>query len=274
MKRTSRFNRPFLAKADLSDPYGESKALFYDLKYAHFRAYALETKTLNRLFGDCCHEKSILEIGCGTGSYLCEFHKLGWLVAGIDRSEHMVHCAEQKLQRCGCTTAELFVMDFLSDNARIQDKKYAASILLYYFLQHAPDYLAAATLLTKLRQSLLPKGSVVFEVVNEEVYAKKRASSRIGEVYELQCEPYTVRCFARSYYENNFKVVVLYFTIETPEGPLVHIDRHRLRVFSYHQLQNLCREAGLQVVDVYGAYDLSPFDIQTSDLAIFHCRVK
>ncbi len=54
--------------------------------------------------------KSVLELGCGTGQWLLELSRRGYLVAGVDISRDMLEFARAKLAEVGLT-AELFLKD-------------------------------------------------------------------------------------------------------------------------------------------------------------------
>ena len=52
--------------------------------------------------------------------------------------------------------------------------------------------------------------------------------------------------------------------IEVRDGETVHLFQEQVRVFSKDDLENLHRQAGLEVIAVFGDYNLGAFDEKTS----------
>jgi hypothetical protein len=52
--------------------------------------------------------------------------------------------------------------------------------------------------------------------------------------------------------------------IEVRDGDAVHAFQEQVRIFSREQLESLHRKAGLEVVAVFGDYNLGAFDEKTS----------
>lgn len=77
----------------------DAYARYYDLLYRD-KDYAAEAEYVAALIrGHSPQARRILELGCGTGSHAELLARLGFVVHGIDFSEHMVEQAQARKQR-------------------------------------------------------------------------------------------------------------------------------------------------------------------------------
>lgn len=73
-------------------------AAYYDLLNKD-KDYKTEAKNIHQHIQDHCPDaKSILNLGCGTGSHDFEFEKLNYEITGVDLSEEMIKIANDKKQ--------------------------------------------------------------------------------------------------------------------------------------------------------------------------------
>src|ERR1700730_15088398 len=96
------------------DRYAE----YYDLLYS-IKDYEAETSYVCSLIERFTPgAKSVLEIGCGTGSHGFHFAQRGYDVIGIDRSPAMVSLADQKKAQKGIRNVSFQEGDILSLSLR------------------------------------------------------------------------------------------------------------------------------------------------------------
>jgi len=85
---------------------------YYDLIYQGTENYEKECDALEKNFAKLCQRKpkSILDVGCGTGSHSVILSKRGYNVTGIDISKTMIKKAKEKAKKEKVKT-EFFVQD-------------------------------------------------------------------------------------------------------------------------------------------------------------------
>jgi SAM-dependent methyltransferase len=89
-------------------------AQYYDLLYS-VKEYKAETEYVSSLiekYGP--GSKSLLDLGCGTGSHGFNFANRGFEVTGVDRSSEMIAVAKKKKEQKGITNISFAEGDILS----------------------------------------------------------------------------------------------------------------------------------------------------------------
>src|SRR5690242_1594412 len=77
----------------------ESYAEYYDETYSD-KDYLSEAKFVDRLLKEFePAAKSILDLGCGTGTHAFRLAEMGYTVHGIDNSAHMIEVAQRRKQQ-------------------------------------------------------------------------------------------------------------------------------------------------------------------------------
>ena len=146
-----------LSKYYESDNYishSNSNRSLFDKIYQIVRNYTIgqKIKLINSFDSE---ERTILDIGAGTGDFLFRCQKDGWKVEGIEPSTNARKLAEQK-------TGEKLKTQI----SELGTKKYDV-ITLWHVLEHVPnlsDYVA------QLNHLLKPKGSIVVAVPNHKSF--------------------------------------------------------------------------------------------------------
>ena len=96
-------------------------------------------KTIDRVcFEISPSEKSILELGCGTGYLYLEFLKRGYEITGVDLSTEMISVLEGRIPEDYRKRSRLVVSD-VETFANRDDKKYSA-IIVSALLHHLYDF--------------------------------------------------------------------------------------------------------------------------------------
>ncbi|MEE3253201.1 MAG: class I SAM-dependent methyltransferase, partial [Nitrospinota bacterium] len=96
-------------------------------------------KTIDRVcFEMGPQEKSILELGCGTGYLYLEFLKRGYEITGVDLSTEMISVLENLIPEDYRKRSRLVVSD-VERFANRDDKKYSA-IIVSALLHHLYDF--------------------------------------------------------------------------------------------------------------------------------------
>lgn len=132
----------------------DSKKTFTDKLYQGIKSIALKNK-LKLLNSFKTEEKSLLDIGCGTGDFLLTCKNNGWNVVGIEPNKNAKNIAETKL------TSPIY-----TDIDNVLSKRFDV-ITLWHVLEHLPNL---EEYISKLKQLLKPSGILIVAVPNFKSY--------------------------------------------------------------------------------------------------------
>ena len=138
----------------------DSNQSFFDTIYQFVKTYTI-SKKVKMLRGFCDpkeSEKSILDIGCGTGDFMVACKKRGFQVCGIEPSKKAKEIVTSKIE------AELF--DDISD---LNSQNYDV-ITMWHVLEHVPNL---KEYISKLKTLLKPNGTLIIAVPNFKSYDAK-----------------------------------------------------------------------------------------------------
>jgi SAM-dependent methyltransferase len=137
---------------------------YYDLIYQGTENYEKECDALEKNFAKLCQRKpkSILDVGCGTGSHSVILSKRGYNVTGIDISKTMIKKAKEKAKKEKVKT-EFFVQDM--QNIKL-NKKFDCAICIFGGFGYILKYEDLVNALSGLRQHLNKDCLFIFEFWN------------------------------------------------------------------------------------------------------------
>jgi 2-polyprenyl-3-methyl-5-hydroxy-6-metoxy-1,4-benzoquinol methylase len=196
--------------------------------------------------------QSVLDLGCGRGRHCIALGSLGLRVTGIDYVEHLI---DQARMNSGESTAVEFTV---GDCREIRlGKTYDAVICLYDVIGSYAEDRENLRIVESMHAHLAPGGYALLSVMNLEL-TKLRAINR----FSLNAEPdkllalhaanlmeTTGDIFDPQYYMIDRDTDVVYRKERFVEGgslPLELIVRDRR--FTKEQIEELCRQAGLEIV--------------------------
>ncbi len=146
-----------LAKYYESDTYishTDSKKSLFDHLYQLVRNYTLNKKL--KLINSFEHqERSILDIGAGTGDFLVSCQQDGWKVTGVEPNENAKNIAQEKLGKT-----------LNSEFSSLTHHKFDV-ITMWHVLEHMPDI---NDTIETLKNLLKPDGTLVVAVPNHKSY--------------------------------------------------------------------------------------------------------
>ncbi len=165
----------------VSEVFGPSYVDAYDALY-HDKDYPAECDLIERIFqtygGSAV--RSVLDLGCGTGSHAVTLARRGYEVVGVDRSDVMVSHARRKVAHSVANGMVVIQQGDIRDIAL--QRQFDAAIMMFavlgYQLENA-DVLAA---LRAARRHLRPGGLLVFDVWYGPAVLCQRPSERVKVV--------------------------------------------------------------------------------------------
>ena len=136
---------------------------YYDLLYRD-KDYAGEARYVAELIRrHASQARTLMEIGCGTGSHAVELAQLGFDVSGVDMSEGMLESADTR--RASLAPAIAAKMEFARGDARTVrlGRKFDAVISLFHVMSYQTTNVDLAAAFTTAREHLEPGGVFVFD---------------------------------------------------------------------------------------------------------------
>lgn len=138
----------------------DGKRNLFERTYQFIKGFSLKRKVKLINSFSASKEKSLLDIGCGTGDFIKVAQKKGWQVLGIEPNERARALANQKTNNCVLDTDGLLGLKPQSFDA----------ITLWHVLEHLPDFKEQIAICKKL---LKPGGRLVVAVPNFKSYDAK-----------------------------------------------------------------------------------------------------
>jgi SAM-dependent methyltransferase len=213
---------------------------------------------------------SILEIGSGTGRVTVALAEEGYEVVGLEISDALCALAQQKVEQAGVADRATFVV---GDMRRFEiDRHFGLVIVpLNTFLHNLTldDQLAT---LKCLKQQLRPGGLLVLDCFNPD--PAQAADDRRLVLHRTALDPDTGQ------------TALLFMARDTDWGQQLQeityvadrTDAHgrlsrasfstRFRFIFCHEMELLLKLGGFDLKDVYGSYELDPFDSASDKMIV------
>ena len=211
----------------------------------------------------------VLEAACGTGRITLPIARQGVDVTGLDIMPSMLARARRRSEEEGLS------VEWLEQDCRDirSEQRFALVFSATNAMQHLHDVDSVIAFLVSARNVLRPGGTLLLDVFNpsmtklsrrpEDSYTHKSIVDRDGSKLDVR---------ASTGYDAATQV--LHFTLEyLRDGVCVRTKQVSMRCFFPEELSALCRLAGLEVVERYGDYDLSPFT-SSSPKQILFCKAR
>jgi len=144
---------------DAPDPYARSE-------YRRLIAWEARIKREGPFLTEALErapERSVLDVGCGTGEHTAFFARLGARSMGIDRSEEMISRAKDYEAR---SEGRFLLGDVTRAPELRKEPPFGLAICLGNMLPHIIEEATLEALLNAVRDALLPGGLLVLQILN------------------------------------------------------------------------------------------------------------
>lgn len=196
--------------------------------------------------------KSVLELGCGTGSFALELQPRGrYEYLATDRSADMIRIAREKAdaRNLPVTFAEA---DFLSFDV---STRYGVVLLLYDGLNYLLDPDQIRTLFIRTWRAINPGGVFIFD-------QSTPANSLNNEaLFEDQGIADNFSYVRRSRY--NASTRLHRTTFEIVAGGDSFFEEHVQRAYDMYEIRVLLEQVGFEILAAYGDFTTTPADQQS-----------
>lgn len=248
------------------DPYAALPQL-YDLEHEQFADDIGLYLQLAEAVGD-----PILELGCGTGRVLVPLAEAGWRVTGIDRSGPMLDEARAVLRGLGLNPDPTLVLGEMREAHRAPGGPFGLAIISLNGLMHAATSAEQRAVLRAARQSLDPRGMLVIDALNPTPDLLAGFDGRVQhEGSWLQPDGSVVDRYSARTVDLAEQVIStdLWYDIVDPTGQLRRVrTKFPMRYVTRAELELLLEVTGFVEWQVYGSYDLDPYDASSDRLLV------
>ena len=221
---------------------------YYDLIYKGTVDYENECWILEAIFKKYCLKKpkSILDLGCGTGSHTVQLAKYGYNVTGIDISPAMIEKARKKAEKENVDTK------FLVQDMRSLDLKTKFHCAICMF--GAFGYILADKGLTRffsaLSQHLDEAGLFIFEYWNigglkpSPYKSWMKTQDENVAIYRL-----SESNFSRGTNVLNIDMLFIVVSKDKPAG--IFTENHKIRCYTMAEIEQRLESNGFKLVFTY-----------------------
>ncbi len=232
-------------------------APFYDVEHAHFD----EDLNLYVNFAELC-SGPLLELACGSGRLLVPLAREGYELTGVDSSASMLKLAQAALEQAGVAARCTLVQEHMS-KLRLGQKFRLAFIALGSF-GHVCTRQEQRQTLVAVRDHLITGGRFILDISNADVRYMEHLSGQMLHQGTWQREDGSLLSHFVSPASSLTKhlLELTHFYEEHWQGEAVQrtVTSTHLYLFERNEVELLLEEAGFEITDVYGDYELSSFE--------------
>jgi SAM-dependent methyltransferase len=235
-------------------------APFYDIEHAHFS----EDLDLYRNFAELCGGK-ILELACGSGRVLLPLAQEGYELTGVDSSAAMLAIARTHIEAAGlgarCT------LEWQNIITLHLEQKFRLAFIALGSFAHITTRKEQVEALKSIHAHLSPGGTFIIDISNADVHYMEDLGGQMLHQATWQRDDGTfLTHFVSPATATDRRLLELtHFYDEHSQGGAVHrtIVTTHLYLFGRNEMELLLERAGFIMKDVYGDYDLSPFQLES-----------
>src|SRR6266581_6104347 len=232
-------------------------APFYDIEHAHFD----EDLSLYMNFAELCGSP-LLELACGSGRLLVPLAREGYELTGVDSSASMLNLAREALGQAGVAARCKLVQENMY-SLHLGQKFRLAFIALGSF-GHVYTRREQRQTLAAVRDHLTPGGRFILDISNADVRYMEHLSGQMLHQGTWKRDDGALLSHFVSPASSPTKhlLELTHFYEEHQQGEAVQrtVTTTHLYLFERNEVELLLEEAGFEIIDVFGDYELSPFE--------------
>lgn len=212
-----------------------------DINYSKWADYIEKIFNVNNI-----KPKTVLDLGCGTGSFCIEMCNRGYDMIGIDLSEDMLSCALTKAKNLKISDEQLLLL-----NQDMTEFELYGTVDAIVSLVDSINYITSKKSLKrtfKLVYNYLNQGGLfVFDINTVYKFENILDNNTFHYIND------DITYIWENNYKKNNKICQFDITFFVKEGELYRRfdEVHYERAYSIEELTNLASECGLEVLDIY-----------------------
>jgi SAM-dependent methyltransferase len=214
----------------------------------------------------------VLELGCGTGRLLLPIAQAGYRLTGVDRSVTMLDMAARKLAASAVDDRVRLHIGEMTALDDVPGGPFGVAILSLNGLLHVSEAGAQRAVLTAVRKALDPRGQLLIDVLNptpetlrsfdhsvvHEGAWIKPDGTRVDKISARRVSVATQTIWAEIWYD-----------LTAPDGGLRRVATSMtMRYVHRSELELMLEFAGFAEWQIYGSYDLDPYDDHAERLIV------
>ncbi|HZO70650.1 MAG TPA: class I SAM-dependent methyltransferase [Ktedonobacteraceae bacterium] len=235
-------------------------APFYDIEHARFS----EDLDMYQNFAELCGGR-ILELACGSGRVLVPLAQEGYELTGVDTSAAMLKLAGQHLQAHGVESRCTLVQQNIC-TLRLEQKFRLAFIALGSFA-HLTTRKEQQQALKAVRAHLSSGGTFIVDISNADARYMEELGGQVLHQGTWQAADGTqiTHFVSPASAPHKHQLELTHFYEQHRQGGPVErtVITTQLYLFERPELELLLEQAGFVIKDVYGDYDLSPYQLES-----------
>jgi ubiquinone/menaquinone biosynthesis C-methylase UbiE len=240
-------------------------APFYDMEHAHFK----EDLDLYQNFAEICGGK-ILELACGSGRVLLPLAQEGYEITGVDTSAEMLKLARQRLETAGVAGQCTLVQQDVS-KLHLQQKFRLAFIALGSFA-HLISREMQQKALAAIRAHLSQGGLFIIDISNADVRYMEDLGGQLLHLGTWRGDDgvYMTHLVSPATATDQHLLELTHFYDRYNQGGSIqrHVVTTYLYLFERSEIELLLEQAGFIIKDVYGDYELFPYQLESPRMII------
>ncbi len=235
-------------------------APFYDIEHAHFD----EDVDLYLNFAEACGGQGgqLLELACGSGRLLVPLARAGYSVTGVDTSARMLELARRALEVEGLESRCTLVRQDMGA-LHLGQKFHLAFVALGSFA-HLCTRKVQRQALAAVHAHLTAGGTFILDISNADVrYMESMGGQVLHQgTWTMDDGTLLTHFVSPASAASAHLLELTHFYDQHKQGEAVRrtIIRTQLYLFERGEMELLLELAGFAVKEVYGNYDLSPYE--------------
>ena len=253
------------ADSIVPDPYARIPE-FYDLEHDAFDEDVAFYLNCIEVVGD-----PVLELGCGTGRIVRPVAEAGFRITGVDQSGPMLDRARLRLKPGQADRVEL-LLGSMETCARIPGGPFGTVILSLNGLLHLPSPDTQRQVLAAARSALDPRGQLLIDLLNPTpgtLAAFDRSVVHEGNWVAENGDK--VDKFSTRFvnYAEQLIHSRIWYDLMAADGAVTRVVTEFDQRYVYrHELELMLELAGFAEWQVYGSYDLDPYEDHSDRLIV------
>jgi len=251
---------------ELPSPY-DAIADLYDLEHADHDDDIALIRNIVSVVGD-----PVIEFGCGSGRLLLPVARDGYAISGIDNSRAMLARAQTEVDKSGLSDQVSLVYGQMEETLPLSAESFGVGIFSLNGLTHLSSQERQISALTEARRLLDPRGQLIIDLFNPtHEYLTHLASHPHFEDARTtpdgtEVEKWTHRTVRSSTQQIDTRI--WYDAVDTAGAVIRRRTAFTLRYIHAAELTLMLQQAGFVEWQLYGTYDLDPFEDTSERLIV------